>query len=100
MSKTVSEAPPLARNATVPVSVAKQECPSRCRKLNLRHLHWRETPWYLSLLPNRSVLHTVEIHVRKWLVVLVELQLALQTSAPEKELEAHCEEEQVNRNDR
>ena len=55
MSKTESEVPPLARNATVPVSVAKQECPSRCRKLNLRHLHWRETPWYLSLLPNRIV---------------------------------------------
>ena len=38
----------------------KQECPSRCRKLNLRYLHWRETPRYLSLLPNRSVLHTVD----------------------------------------
>ena len=44
--------------------------------------------------------HNDRVHVRKWLVVLVELQLALQTSAPEKELEAHCEEEQVNRNDR
>ena len=55
MSKTESEVPPLARKATVPVSVAKQECPSRCRKLNLRHLHWRETPRYLSLLPSRNV---------------------------------------------
>ena len=76
---TESEAPPLAtaRNDVVPVSVVKQKCPSRCRKLNLRHLHgennamvpvtvdkqecpphcrwteiwgnlhWRETPWYL-----------------------------------------------------
>ena len=32
----------------VPVFVAKQECPSRCRKLNLRHLRWRETLWTRS----------------------------------------------------
>ena len=53
LSKTESEAPPLARNAMVPVSVAKQECPPHCRKLNL-----------VGLKPTRTIGEDEAIHLR------------------------------------